>query len=110
MARLTTEQVRIIVGKALKEVADFEDSAHIDNFAFDRFNKFHKEVFCAELKRLMAEEPYHADGGGTLKDRCYDITLNSDLISEWTTVGDCIQYIVREQSSFGDISREKLQY
>lgn len=56
MARLTTDQVRIIVRKALKEVADFEGGANIDNFAFDKFNKFHKEVFCAELKRLIAED------------------------------------------------------
>lgn len=108
MARLTQAQVTEFAKKALSHVADFSASGDIKKYAFDAFNAFHKEVFASHLKNLILAEPYHADAGGTLDTRYHDISLNPEIVNSWATIGDCIEYVVREQSSFPVSTRSKL--
>jgi len=85
---LDRERIIDIVTEALKEVADFQDDADIEGFSFQHFHDFHKKVFATTLKKEVLNvknDEFH-----------YDIVLNENIIENWDTLGDCVDYIREE--------------
>ena len=91
MAFLTRNQIKEIVKKALKEVADF--TGDIENYDFKHFHEFHKKVFITKLKSFVNEGPYYKRSGETTKDRYYDVPLSIGIFNTWNTITDCINFI-----------------
>ncbi len=90
-----------LVKKALKEVADFPDNANISSFSFQHFNDFHKLLFASALKKEVI----------SIKDGSshYDVVLNPNIINNWSTVQDCINYLVNnQQMMFRNTSKVQL--
>lgn len=84
----TTEIAKGIVKNALRKVADFRDNADFEQFTFQHFHDYHKEVFLTHLKL----------GTNAIKDAnsYYDIVLNANLINQWNTLKDCVDYLFEE--------------
>lgn len=90
-----------LVKKALKEVADFPDNANIGSFSFQHFNDFHKSLFANALKKEVMN----------VKDSSshYDIVLNPNIINSWSTLQNCIDYLVTQrQMRFRNTSKVQL--
>ena len=88
MAELTRAEVKTVVRKALKLVADFQGT--FEHFTFNRFQKYHKMVFLEGVK----------NGINTIRpveDRYYDIELTQDSIKKWKTIGDCIDWVLAKR-------------
>lgn len=96
MAFLTREQVKEIATEALHEVADF--NGDIENYSFEHFHDYHKNVFAISLKKLLMESPYYFRDGGTSMERYYDIPLSTGIINSWSSLTDCINYVTANQA------------
>jgi len=94
--RLEKTSITSIVAESLREVADFPLGSDIVSYTFDKFLGFHKVVFLASLKKNLLSQEYD-DGQGHVF--YYDAALNVDLIEQWKTLRDCIDYVFEQQST-----------
>lgn len=96
MASLTRNQIKDVVIKSLKTIADIPDN--VEAAALANMVAMHQEVFLSALKTNLNALPYIMDDGTTSNAAYYDADLTSDTIKLWTTVGDCIDWITKNQS------------
>ena len=80
-----------IVRQALSEVADF--SGDFEDFTFERFHPFHKKVFLNSVKNLTNKTICFDQSGNISHEEYFDIDLSIKLLSSWSTLKNCINYI-----------------
>ncbi|HNP19217.1 MAG TPA: hypothetical protein PKL31_12330 [Fulvivirga sp.] len=80
------------VTKALKNVADF--NGDIESFTFSYFHDYHKNVFLRSLKNYINQLICSDDLGNQLDTEYFDLDLTESLISGWSNMAVCIDYIV----------------
>ena len=80
-----------IVRRALNEVADF--SADFEDFTFAQFHPFHKKVFLNALKDRVNKTPCSDHTGNITEEEFFDIDLSVNLLNNWGTLRDCVDYI-----------------
>jgi hypothetical protein len=91
---LTRNEVRSVFITALNRVANFNESdPELEKNTFVNFHEFHIIVFLNALKGIMNNRTFTYYG----KTFCYNITLNENMVSEWNTFKDCIDYIYENQ-------------
>ncbi|HEX9613894.1 MAG TPA: hypothetical protein VGA55_00215 [Bacteroidota bacterium] len=78
MPGLTGSDVRDVVAKALREVADW--SGNIDELGFTKFTDFHKQVFINAIALHLAYQGY-------------SVTLSRTKLSEFKKMKELIAYI-----------------
>lgn len=79
---LTRDEVRSIVGAALKEVADYD--GEFEHFDFFKFHPYHKYVFINDIATLLAQ-------------RGFSVTLSVQKLNDFETIKGLIDYIDNEQ-------------
>lgn len=97
MARLKKEQIIEIVKKALQSVGDV--SGEIESYEFKHFQEQHKMIFLKSLKENLNQSPYYFRSGETSRDKYYDVPLSMGEFDQWSTVHDCIEYILNNHYS-----------
>lgn len=94
---LTREIVKSqVVKPALESVADF--NGDIEDYEFVNFQPAHQSTFLAKIKEEIQAIPV-TDGNNTYDQYMYDVILNPDIFSSWTTVKDCIDYVFNNYST-----------
>lgn len=96
MAFLSRDQIKGFVTSALHEVADF--NGDVENYTFEHFHDYHKQVFANTLKKLIMQSPYYDRNGNSSMDRYYDVPLSMTLINSWATIKESIDYVLSNQA------------
>ncbi|MTI22655.1 hypothetical protein E1176_16605 [Fulvivirga sp. RKSG066] len=76
-----TELKKEIVKPALETVAGFDGD--FEDFTFDHFHDFSMSIFVTKIKEL-------------LNQKNYDVLLNDNVIEQWETFKDTIDYLYNE--------------
>jgi hypothetical protein len=79
---LTRDEIRSVVGTALKEIADYDKE--FECFDFLKFHLYHKSVFINKIATLLAQ-------------RGFSVTLSTQKLEDFKIIKDLIDYIDREQ-------------
>ncbi|MFD2600774.1 hypothetical protein [Flavobacterium suzhouense] len=95
MALLTRTQIKTVVLRSLKTIADLPEDPEAATFA--AFDNFQKHVFLSTLKGQINALPYYMNDGSTSYLAYYNINLTPDSTDEWPTVADCIDWIIENQ-------------
>jgi len=82
MAWLKRDEIKSIVGKSLKEVADFNGDFEV--FDFSKFHDYHKQVF---INTIAAE----------LAKKGFSVTLSREKLKTFNNIKALIDYIVANQ-------------
>jgi hypothetical protein len=91
MESIDRDKAKEIVRKALNEVGDF--SGDFEDFTFNRFHPFHKNVFLNSLKNNINLTECTDENGEITEKEFFDIDLSVRLFHEWDNLRDCIDYI-----------------
>tara|TARA_R110001632_G_scaffold66891_3_gene157320 strand:- start:8406 stop:8711 length:306 start_codon:yes stop_codon:yes gene_type:complete len=91
MSTLNREQIKSIVTEALRSVADF--NGDIENFTFEHFQEYSKQVFTNKLVELINAAPFYNYLGVLDSTQCYRVVLSNSIVNSWVTLEDCINYI-----------------
>lgn len=95
MAFLKRNQIKPVVLKSLKSIADLPDDPEAANFS--QLEIFQRHVFLSTLKGNLNSLPYYMNDGTTSFLAYYDISLMPDSVDDWPTVKDCIDWIKENQ-------------
>jgi len=96
MAFLNRDQVKGVVIKSLQTVSDIPDD--VEAATFTNMNAIQQHMFLSSLKANLNALPYYMNDGTTSNLAYYDVDLTPDSTGQWATVGDCIDWIVANQS------------
>ncbi len=92
MALISRDRAKGIVADALSVVGDFDGD--IEQFTFDNFNDFQKQVFLENLAEKIKAAPVIQDNGTALPGETYAIPLSVGALNGWGSMADCIDYIL----------------
>ena len=85
MALIKESQALLFVNNALAAVGNLPNDSNysdvIKNLSFSIFHDLHKKEFLDALKQI-------------LNNNSYDAPLSEDLFDNWSTVQDCINYLI----------------
>ncbi|WKD86349.1 hypothetical protein KCTC32516_01724 [Polaribacter huanghezhanensis] len=94
MALLTRNQIKEIVKKALKKVADFNgDIEEFPDTDFISMPLLSKQKFLQNLKIDINDHQYYNPEGQEAEGKHYDVSLSINEFENWSNITDCINYI-----------------
>jgi len=96
MADLTTAQITTVVADSLSTIADLPAN-NLPATPLIGLNDQQKTMFLSALKEKINALPYYMDDGTTSDQAYYDVALTINIVEEWPTVGDCIEWIFLNQ-------------
>lgn len=96
MAALPKEVIKKVVIASLEMVASLPET-NIETADFAGLTKDQAHTFLAALKTKLNALPFMMKDGTTNRLAYYDIVLKPDVIEDWPTIGDCIDWMYTNQ-------------